>query len=179
MYKKILIGLAVVIAVFVGVVAIQPADFSISRTATMAAPASVVFAQVNDFQKWGAWSPWEKMDPTMQRTFGSTTVGVGAVYSWVGNKQVGEGRMTMTESRPDEYILIKLEFIKPFVATNPTEFTFASEGNQTKVTWTMTGKNNFMAKAACLFMDMDKMVGGDFEKGLAAMKAVSEAAVPK
>lgn len=178
MLKKILIGLAVVIGVFVVIVAMQPAEFKISRKATIAAPAAVVFGQINDFHKWSAWSPWEKMDPNMKRTFDGQPAGTGAGYAWVGNDQVGEGRMTITDSRPNELILIKLEFLKPFAATNDTAFSLISEGGQTVVTWTMAGTNNFLAKAFCLFMDMDKMVGGDFEKGLEAMKAVSEAAVP-
>lgn len=176
MMKKILIGLGALLVVFLGVVAIQPADFRVTRKATMAAPASVVFAQVNEFRNWAAWSPWDKMDPDMKRSYGDTTMGVGAVYGWTGNDKVGEGRMTITESRPSEMILIKLEFMKPFAATNMTEFTFTPEGDQTVITWNMTGKNNFISKAFCLFMDMDKMVGGDFEKGLAQMKSISEAA---
>jgi hypothetical protein len=106
-------------------------------------------------------------------------MGTGAVYSWAGNSDVGEGRMTITESRPHELVRIKLEFIKPFSATNTTEFTFKPEGNQTAVRWSMAGENNFVSKAMCLFMNMDKMVGGDFEKGLAALKSVSEAAARK
>ena len=176
MLKKTLIALAVIIVVFLIIVATRPADFRVTRSATIAAPPSVVFAQVNDFHKWEAWSPWAKIDPAMKQTYEGPSAGKGAVYSWAGNKEVGEGRMTITESRPSELIVIKLEFFKPFAALNTTEFTFQPEGNQTLVTWVMTGKNNFMAKAMCLFMNMEKMVGGDFEKGLASMKAVAETA---
>lgn len=178
MLKKILIGLAAIIVVFLVVVALQPTDFRITRSVAIAAPAETVFAQINDFHKWEGWSPWEKMDLTMKKTFEGPSEGVGAVYGWIGNDKVGEGRMTITESRPSELIAIKLEFMKPFAATNVTEFTLMSAGNQTEVKWSMVGKNNFMAKAFCLFMDMDKMVGGDFEKGLAALKSVAEAVVP-
>ena len=175
MLIKVLIVVAVLLVVFIIIVATRPSEFQITRTATMNAPAEVVFAQVNDFQSWRAWSPWEGKDPAMKRTYEGPPAGRGAVYAWAGNKEVGEGRMTLTESRPHELIRIKLDFIKPFAATNTTEFTFKPQGEQTHVTWTMTGHNGFMAKAFCMFMDMDKMVGGDFEKGLAAMKAVAEA----
>ncbi|MCI0639368.1 MAG: SRPBCC family protein [Gemmataceae bacterium] len=171
----ILIALAVIIIGFIVVVAMQPAEFRIVRTGTISAPTSAVFAEVNDFHKWQAWSPWEKLDPALKRTYEGSSVGTGAIYSWVGNKKVGEGRMTIIESRPSDLIRIKLEFLKPFKATNTTDFSFKPEGNQTVVTWDMTGKNNFIAKAFCMFMNMDKMVGGDFEKGLANMKSVVEA----
>ena len=176
MLKKILIAVVLIVVVFVIVVATRPADFRVTRSVTIGAPAAVVFAQVNDFHKWDAWSPWAKLDPVMKQTHEGAPAGTGAIYSWVGNSDVGEGRMTITESRPNEMIGIKLEFLKPFAAVNTTEFSFKPEGNQTVVTWSMTGTNNFMAKAFGLFMNMDKMVGGDFEKGLAQMKSVTEAA---
>ncbi len=179
MLKKILGALAVIVIVFVVVVAMRPANFRITRSATIAALPEVVFAQVNDLHKWEAWSPWAKLDPSMKQTHEGSPAGVGAIYSWDGNKEVGAGRMTITESRTNEAIVIKLEFLKPFAAVNDTEFTFKSadaNGNQTTVTWTMSGENNFMSKVFCLFMNMDKMVGGDFEKGLAQMKVVAESA---
>lgn len=179
MFKKILIGITVIILVFLLVVGVQPAAFHITRSTTIAAPADVVFAQVNDFHKWDAWSPWAKLDPAMKQTYEGTPTGVGAVYSWVGNQDVGEGRMTITRSRPGEMVGIKLEFLKPFAQVNDTEFALKPDGNQTAVTWSMTGTNNFMAKAFGLFMNLDKMVGGDFEKGLAQMKLVAEAAAKK
>jgi len=170
----IILALAAIVAIFLVVVAMQPSEFRVVRSAGMAAPASDVFAQVNDFHNWQAWSPWAKLDPAMKQTYEGAPAGTGAIYSWVGNKQVGEGRMTLTESRPNERILIKLEFIKPFAATNSAEFTFKPDGNQTVVTWSMEGKKAFMLKAFGLFMNMDKMVGGDFEKGLAQMKSLVE-----
>lgn len=176
MLKKILIALAVIVIVFVVVVALQPSEFRVARTATISAPPPAVFAQVNDFHKWEAWSPWAKLDPAMKQTYAGAPAGTGAIYTWAGNDQVGEGRMTLTESRPNELVRIKLEFLKPFASTAATEFTFKPEGNQTMVTWSMAGKNNFMAKAFGLFMNMDKTVGGQFEKGLANLKSVSEAA---
>jgi hypothetical protein len=179
MLETILIVVGAVIVLFVVLVALQPAEFSVTRTGTMSAPAADVFAQVNDFHKWNAWSPWAKIDPAMKQTFEGAQAGTGAIYTWLGNKKVGEGRMTITESRPSDLVMIKLEFLKPFKATNATEFTFKPEGNQMLVTWTMTGRKNFIFKAFGLFMNMDKMIGGDFEKGLANMKAVVESANKK
>ena len=176
MLKKILIGLAVIVGVFLIVVALQPADYRVTRTATIAAPSAVVFAQVDDLRKWEAWSPWAKMDPAMKVTYTGPAAGVGAVSGWAGNSEVGEGRMTITESRPSELIRFHLEFIKPMAGTSASEFTFKPEGNQTVVTWTMTGKNNFIAKGLCLFMNMDQMVGGQFAQGLTQLKSVVEAA---
>ena len=176
MLKKILIALAAIAVVFVAVVAMQPSEFRIARTATMSASAPAVFAQVNDFHKWEAWSPWAKLDPAAKNSFEGPSAGIGAIFRWAGNKEVGEGSMTITESRPSDLIRIKLEFLKPFAATNSADFTFKPDGDQTAVTWSMAGKNNFISKAICLFMNMDKMVGGKFEEGLAAMKTIVEAA---
>jgi len=174
MLKKLFIVLAVIIVVFGIVVVLQPSLFQVTRTANISAPPPAVFAQVNDFHKWEVWSPWARLDPAMKQTYSGAPSGTGAVYEWMGNNKVGEGRMTLTESRPNDLIRIKLEFVKPFASTCTTEFTFKPEGNQTAVTWTMAGHNNFMAKAFSLFMNMDKMVGGDFEKGLAQLKSAVE-----
>ena len=173
--KKILIGIAVILVAFVVIVALQPSDFRIMRSINISAPPATVFAQVNDFHNWEAWSPWAKLDPAAKATFEGPSAGEGAIFRWVGNEEVGEGNMTITESRPTDLIRIKLEFLKPFAATNTAEFTFKPEGNRTVVTWSMFGTNNFIAKAFCLFMNMDEMVGGQFEKGLASMKSVTEA----
>ena len=158
------------------VVASRPAQFHVARTARIAAKPPAVFAQVNDFHQWDAWNPWAKLDPAMKQSYAGAPAGVGAVYTWAGNSQVGEGRMTVTESRPSELIRIKMEFLKPFASTSTAEFTFRPEGDHTVVTWSMEGRNNFMAKAIHLVMNMDKMIGGQFEKGLAQMKAMAEAA---
>jgi hypothetical protein len=174
--KKILIGVAVLVIALVAVVAMQPSEFRIARSATIAAPAPVVFAEVNDFRKWEAWSPWAKLDPAMKKVYTGAPTGTGAVYAWSGNGEVGEGRTTITESRPHDLVRIKLEFVRPFAATNDVEFTFRPDGDRTAVTWSMTGHNGFLAKAAGLVMDMDKMVGGQFEQGLAQLKAVAEKA---
>ena len=160
--------------IFIAVVARRPADFCITRSARISALPAGVFPQVNDLHQFQAWSPWAKLDPNAKIIYSGPTAGVGASFSWAGNKQLGEGRMSVTESRPDSLVRCRLEFIKPFAATNTAEFTFKLEGGQTVVTWSMTGKNNFMCKAVGLFMNMDNMVGGPFEKGLASLKLLVE-----
>jgi hypothetical protein len=145
------------------------------RSINISAPPATVFAQVNDFHNWEAWSPWAKLDPAAKATFEGPSAGEAAIFRWVGNEEVGEGSMMITESRPSDLVRIKLEFLKPFAAINTAEFTFKPEGNRTVVTWSMFGTNNFIAKAFCLFINMDEMVGGQFEKGLASMKSVTEA----
>jgi uncharacterized protein YndB with AHSA1/START domain len=175
----ILIGLAVVVVALVAIVSMQASTMRIQRSAVFSAPPSAVFEQVNDFHNWDAWSPWAKLDPTCKNTFDGAPSGKGAIFSWDGNKKVGAGRMTITDSRPYELIRIKLEFLRPFKATNTTEFTFKPQADGTRVTWTMTGEKNFMCKAMCLFMNMDKCVGGDFEKGLAAMKTIAESSAQR
>ena len=177
MRKKLLIVLAVlaaIVLVFLIVVAMQPSDFRVSRSATMSAPPATVFVHVNDLQKWQAWSPWMKLDPNAKNSFAGPPAGQGAAMSWAGNNEVGEGRMTITESRPHELVRFHLEFYKPMAGVSDAEFTFKGEGNQTTVTWTMTGKNNFISRAICMFMNMDKMVGGSFEQGLASIKSIVE-----
>jgi hypothetical protein len=179
MLKKILIALVAIVVLFAGVVAMQPSEFRIMRSATISAPAAEVFTQVNDFHNWQAWSPWAKLDPAAKNSFAGPPSGTGAVFKWSGNNQVGEGTMTLVESRPSDLIRIKLEFVRPFADTSTAEFTFQPAGNQTAVTWSMSGRANFVRKAFCLVMNMDKIVGGEFEKGLAQMKAVAEAAAKK
>lgn len=170
----IVIVLAVLLAGFLVMVALRPAEFQISRSATMNATPASVFPHVNDFHRWEAWSPWAKMDPHMKTTFEGPASGQGAKYSWVGNKKVGEGKMTVIQSEPPGLVRIKLEFLKPMRATNTANFTFQPESQGTKVTWTMSGTNGFMGKMFFLFMDMEKLIGPDFEKGLAALKAIVE-----
>jgi hypothetical protein len=177
MLIKILIGLAVVIAIFLLVVAFQPSEFRVTRSASIPVPAPVVFEQVNDLHKWQAWSPWAKMDPASKIAFEGPPAGVGASFSWAGNDKVGEGRMTIIDSRPNVLVRFKLEFKKPFEGTNYADFAFQSnDGQPTTVTWTMTGENNFIFKAMSLFMNCDKMVGDQFEAGLKNLTEVSEAA---
>lgn len=167
----------VLIVAFIAVVAMQSADFRIVRSKTVAAPTSAVFAQVDDFHHWDAWSPWAKLDPTMQQHFEGAAAGRGAIYHWNGNGQVGEGRMEILDSQPNKSVTIKLDFMKPFKATNQTLFTFEPKGDQTVVTWDMTGKKNFMSKAFHLLVNMDKMLGRQFEQGLTQLEAAAQAAV--
>ena len=176
MLDIILILVTVAVIIFIIVATMQPSDFRVTRTGTISAPASAIFAQVNDLQKWDAWSPWAKLDPEAKNSFEGPTSGTGAIMRWSGNNKVGQGSMTIIESRPDEFIRFKLEFLKPFAATNTAEFTFNSENDQTTVTWSMYGKNTFMSKAIGLVMSCDKMVGSQFEQGLAALKSVVETA---
>jgi len=179
MLKKTGIALAVLVAIAVAVIATRPDSFRVERSSLVAAPPASVFPLVNDFHKWTAWSPWEKLDPNLKRSYEGPSEGAGAKYAWVGNSEVGEGRMTIVDSKAPGSISIKLEFLKPFASTSDTLFTFAPDGAGTRVTWTMSGRNNLMAKAFSVFMDMDKMVGPDFEKGLAAMKTLAEADAAK
>jgi hypothetical protein len=170
----ILLAIAVLLVILVVVIVSRPEDFSITRSTTMSVPPQTIFPQVNDLHNWSAWSPWAKLDPDMKMMFAGPEAGNGAAYTWAGNSKVGEGRMTIVESRPSELVRIKLEFMKPFTATNAAEFIFQPQGTQTTVTWSMTGKRNFMTKAMSLVMSMEKMLGGQFEQGLAQMKAVAE-----
>ncbi|MCB0324375.1 MAG: SRPBCC family protein [Bdellovibrionales bacterium] len=171
MLKRLLFVLMGLVGVFVVYVALLPADFQVSRTARIDAPAEVVFEQVNDFRKWQDWSPWAKLDPEATAEFSGVESGEGAVFAWSGNELVGAGRMTIVESKPAELIRLKLDFTEPFEASNLTVFSFVPEGKTTQVTWTMSGRSNFVGRAVCLFMDMDKEVGGKFEEGLANISA--------
>ena len=176
MFAKILAVLAAIIVVLVIVVALQPADFRIARSATFAAAPATVFAQVNDLHKFQDWSPWAKIDPAAKATFEGPSAGTGASFSWAGNMEVGEGTMTITESHPSDLIRFRLDFRKPMAGTNTAEFTFKPEGDKTVVTWSMSGHNNLLAKAVSLAVNCDRMVGGQFEKGLADLKTIVEAA---
>jgi hypothetical protein len=167
MIKRVIIAVVLIVAALAVIVALQPSEYRVARSAAIAAPAPVVFQQVNDFHKWEAWNPWGKIDPAMKQDYEGAPAGTGAIYTWAGNDEVGEGRMTITESRPSELIRIQLEFFKPFAGTSIAEFTFEPQGNRTMVAWSMSGEKNFIAKAVHLFMNMDKMIGGQFEKGLA------------
>jgi hypothetical protein len=179
MLKKILIGLAVLVAVFVAVVVTRPDTYQVERAQTVAAPAGVAYAQVADFRNWKAWSPWEKLDPAMKTSFGGTPGEVGSTYSWSGNSDVGIGKMTVKEAKPGELVRIQLEFIEPYAATSDSVFSFVPQGAGTQVKWVMKGDHNFMSKAMGLFMDMDAMIGKDFEKGLAQLSTHAEAAAKR
>lgn len=173
MIIPILIAILAIVILLVLIVALQPAAFRVERSTSIAEPATTVFANVNDLHRWQAWSPWENVDANLQRTYQGAPNGTGAIYEWVG-KKTGSGRMTIIESRPGQLVKIKLEFFKPFRATNTAEFTFLPDGGQSTVTWAMYGDKNLMAKAMHLFVSMDTIVGGMFEKGLLQLKTVSE-----
>ncbi len=171
----IIAGIIVVpLAALLGYAATKPDTFVVQRAASINAPPEKVFALINDFHNWMAWSPWEKLDPTMNRTHSGAESGLGTVYEWEGNKKVGKGRMEITESSAPSKIVIKLDFFKPFEAHNTTEFTLASQGGATNVNWAMHGQQPFMFKVMTTFMSIDKMVGKDFEAGLANMKSIAE-----
>lgn len=175
MLTKIAIVVVVILAVVGCVIALQPDTYQVVRTAEIAAPPAQVFALINDFHKWDGWSPWAKLDPAMKTTYSGADSGTGASYYWIGNDQVGEGRMTIIESRPTEAVKIKLEFMKPFASSAINAFTVTPSGAGSKVEWNMAGDSNFMSKGFGLVMGgMDKMIGPDFEKGLTQMKALAE-----
>lgn len=175
MLKKILIALVVLVAIFAVVVAMQPADFRYERKMTMNAAPETIFPLVNNFHQWEGWSPWAKIDPDAKTSYEGPDEGVGAIFKWDGNKNVGTGRMTVVESEPNERINIKLDFFKPFEGTHTAEFTFAPAGTQTEVSWSMYGRNDFIGKAMGLIIDCEKMMGDMFNQGLAAIKAIAEA----
>jgi uncharacterized protein YndB with AHSA1/START domain len=170
--------IVIVIVVLVGGVllfaASRPDSFRVERTASINAPPAKIFAQINDLKAWAAWSPYEKKDPAMKRTFGAVTAGKGAVYVWDGNKSVGKGRMEITGTAQPSKIVIKLDFLEPFEGHNTAEFTMDGKGGTTTVTWAMYGPANFVSKLMGVFFNMDKMIGSDFETGLANLKAISE-----
>ncbi len=173
MLKKVVIGIAVLIAVILVLAAFQPNTFHIERTVTIAAAPDKIAPHINDFHNWGAWDPWAKLDPTMKVTISGAASGKGAVYEWQGNGQVGQGRMEILDSTPNK-ISIALDFIKPMAAQDNATFTLNPKGTSTDVTWAMDGNVPFVGKIFHLFMNMDKMVGSQFDKGLADLKAAAE-----
>lgn len=175
MLKKIGFALAILLLGCVVIVALRPAQFRVARSATIGAPASAVYALLVDFRAWEAWSPWAKLDPAMKRIFSGADRGKGAVYEWSGNDQVGKGRMEIVAVRANEQVTIDLQFITPFEAQNTTIFSIEDRpADGVNVTWAMTGENNFVSKAFGLFMDVDALIGKDFEQGLANLKKLAE-----
>lgn len=172
--RRIMLGLAAVLGLFALVVSLQSPEFRIERSITIQASPSAVFEQVNDLHLFQNWSPWAKLDPTMKTVFAGPEKGEGATYGWVGNDDVGEGKMTIVKSLPPSMVTIKLEFLKPMAATNETIFSIEPSALGTRVNWLMTGSNGFVSKAFALVVDIDRMVGKDFEKGLAQLKSVLE-----
>ena len=174
MLKKLVIAVVVILAVIAGLAAMQPDTFTVTRSITIKAPPEKIIPLVNDFRNWKSWSPWENLDPNMQRTFSGAASGTGAVYAWEGNSDVGKGRMEITGQELPFKVTVKLEFIEPIASTNITDFALVPKGELTTVNWTMNGPMMVITKIMSVFTSMDKMIGKDFEKGLAQMKAVAE-----
>jgi hypothetical protein len=172
--RRILLALVVLAVALAALIASRPAAFRLERSTVVAAPPAAVFAQLNDFRRWQAWSPWEHADPSMERTYGGAPSGVGATYAWKGNDDVGAGRMTIVESRPNERVGIRLEFLEPMRVTNDVVFRLEPAPDGVRVTWTMSGEHGFFGKAFTLVADMDALVGAQFEHGLAALKSAAE-----
>jgi uncharacterized protein YndB with AHSA1/START domain len=172
--KKLLLGAAAIVAAFAGYVAIQSPEFRITRETRVAASPEKVFPHLVDFRKGDAWNPWSKLDPDMKQTFEGPESGLGAKHSWTGNDKVGAGRQEIVEVTPNEKVRTRLVFERPMQAENEAVFTLRPDGDGTLVTWSMTGTNNFVGRAFCLLFNMDKLVGGDFERGLANLKKVVE-----
>ena len=174
MVKIVVVGVVVLIAAVLGLAATKPDTFRIQRAASIKAPPEEIFALINDFRSWGSWSPWEKKDLGMKRALSAAASGKGAVYEWEGNKNVGQGRMEITESVPPSKLTIALDFVKPFQAHNIVEFRLEPNGDSTHVTWAMQGHTPYFAKIIHVFVNMDRMVGKDFEAGLASLKTIAE-----
>jgi uncharacterized protein YndB with AHSA1/START domain len=166
--------IVVLVSMVLALAANQPDTFRVERKMEIKAAPDKVFAVVDDFHQWAAWSPWEHLDPNMKKAFSGPASGKGAGYTWEGNKDVGKGAMEITDASAPAKIDIKLDFLAPFEAHNTTEFTFASSGDGTMVTWAMTGPNPFPMKIMHVFISMDAMVGKDFERGLGNLKSVAE-----
>jgi hypothetical protein len=174
MLKKIFIGILAAALVFFGLVALQPAEFRIERSLSIGASRESVYALVSDLHRWPAWSPWAHLDPQMKVSYSGAVSGAGSSMSWEGNRQAGMGKMTILVTRSPELVRLQLDFIKPFRATNISEFQIETSGGATLVTWSMAGKNDFLGKAFGLVMNVDKMVGADFENGLGQIKLLAE-----
>jgi len=174
MLKKIALALVVVVAAVLAYAATRPSELRVERTASIKAPPEKIFPLIDDFRAWAGWSPWERMDPGMKRTYGGAPTGAGAVYEWDGDSNVGKGRMEIIDAAPPSRVAIKLDFEKPFEGHNTAEFTLAPAGDGTNVRWTMRGENRFIGELIGVFVNMDRMIGGQFETGLANLKALAE-----
>lgn len=174
MLTIVIAAIAALIALFLIVAALQPAKFRVARSILIDAPAASAFAEVQDLRRWQAWSPFEKLDLNLQRQYEGAERGEGAIYDWVGDSKAGEGRATIVQVQQDQQVAVRLDFRKPFRASNLAVFHFSPRGESTEVTWAMSGERNFLFKAMSLFMSMDKVVGSMFEQGLRELKTLSE-----
>jgi uncharacterized protein YndB with AHSA1/START domain len=174
MLKKIAVAAAVLLVALLGFAATRPDTFRVERSTSIQASPERVFALINDLHSWGSWSPFEKKDPAMKKTLSGAPSGKGAVYEWEGNKEIGKGRMEITEASPPSRVSIRLDFMEPFEAHNVVDFTLSPQGDATNVTWAIHGPSPFISKVIGIFCNMDKMIGKDFETGLASLKAIAE-----
>jgi uncharacterized protein YndB with AHSA1/START domain len=178
MLKKVILGVILVVVgvplLLLGASLFRPDHYTVHRSTLVAAPPDAVYAAVADFHRWDRWSPWAGLDPAQKSTIQGD--GVGAVYAWNGNDKVGEGRMTIVEARRPERLGILLEFIRPYQSKADTGFTIAPDAAGSRVTWEMAGHYGTIERVMCMFMDMDKMIGGDFERGLVSLKREVEQA---
>lgn len=179
MLKIVLIVVVCILAAVLIFAATRPDTFQVERRVSIKAPPDRIYPLIADFHNWTAWSPWEKIDPMLKRTYSGAPTGKGAIYAWEGNSKVGSGGMEITEVSPPQKVVIKLDFLKPFEAHNVTEFTLVPAGDSTEVTWNMNGPVPYLAKIMHLFFSMDKMVGGQFDEGLTNLKAVAEGHTPR
>ena len=174
MFKKIALVIVVLVVAVLGYAATKPDSLHVQRSATIKAPPARVFPLINDFHSWSAWSPYEKVDPAMKKTYTGPANGKGAVYEWEGNSQVGKGRMEITDTSDPSRVTIKLDFIKPFEGHNVAEFTLVPQGDSTVVTWAMDGPSPYVVKLMGVFVNMDNMIGKDFETGLTNLRTLAE-----
>lgn len=174
MFKIIALVIVVVIAALLIFAATKPDTFRVQRSTSINAPPEKIFPLINDFHNFGVWSPYEKLDPAMKRTYSATTSGVGSWYGWESDGKAGVGRMEITEASPPSNVMINLDFVKPFETHNIVAFTLDAKGDSTDVTWAMHGPSPYMAKVMTIFFNMDHMVGKDFEAGLANLKTIAE-----
>ncbi|MPZ55092.1 MAG: polyketide cyclase [Rhizobiales bacterium] len=178
MFKTIALVVGAVLVVGIAGVlayaATRPDTFTLQRSASIKASPDKIYPFISDFHNWGAWSPWEKMDPELKRTYSGAPSGAGTVYAWEGNRKVGQGRMEIIEASPPSKVTLKLDFVRPFEAHNQVDFVLEPRGESTDITWKMQGPQPYFAKVIGVVFNMDKMVGKDFESGLANLKAAAE-----
>ena len=174
MIESIVMVIVVLLVAILIYAASRPNTFLVERSTSIKAPAEKIFPLINDFREWEPWSPWEKIDPSVKRSYSGAVNGEGAIYEWNGNKEIGKGRMEIIESSPPSKVILKIDFIKPFEAHNTIEFTLVTQGDSTMVTQAMYGPCPYLSRLMGIFFSMDKMVGQKYEEGLANLKAISE-----
>jgi Polyketide cyclase / dehydrase and lipid transport len=174
MFKKVALVLIVLVVALLAYAATRPDTLHVQRAASVKAPPEEIFPLISDFHRWTAWSPYEERDPAMKRTYSGAEQGKGAVYEWEGNSEVGQGRMEIMDTSDPSRVTIKLDFIKPFEGHNVAEFALVPQGGTTNVTWSMDGPSPYLGKLIGVFVNMDTMIGKDFEAGLANLKAIAE-----